>query len=345
MVLATHRRQAVGGAQGGVGTPRFCLIGGTGRSGTTVLAKILALHPALADVPEWRFLVDPDGLMDFYAAFKGSWSPYLYDVKLRRLTRLLRRVGRHRRLSRVWDLVVRSTRVNRLVGRHLVAPYASINVSQHCPRFQRFVDALLEDLGGFRYEGDWVGSELLQRSQLSFASAGNGEGLGASIAAFYRRVAVDVVTRQGAQCYLEKNTWNILWFDHILEVLPEATLVHIHRDPRDVVASYTRQRWAPSDPVQAAYFYKDIMERWWVVRARTPERSWMEVSLASLVEEPQRTLESICDFWGLDWDDALLSVDLTRSNAGRWRREFSLAQQRQVCRILEPVLAALRYDS
>ena len=50
---------------------------------------------------------------------------------------------------------------------------------------------------------------------------------------FYRDFASDVTTHQRVPHFLEKNTWNILYFDRLLELVPEARLVHVRRDPRD----------------------------------------------------------------------------------------------------------------
>ncbi|MEP5072315.1 MAG: sulfotransferase, partial [Crocinitomicaceae bacterium] len=56
---------------------RIVFIGGTGRSGTTVLAKILSSHPNMMAFDfETRFLVDPDGLLSLFHTWNNNWSPY-----------------------------------------------------------------------------------------------------------------------------------------------------------------------------------------------------------------------------------------------------------------------------
>ena len=58
------------------------LVGGTGRCGTSILKEILATHPNAASLPfEYRFIIDPDGIIDFYASYTATWSPYIADRK------------------------------------------------------------------------------------------------------------------------------------------------------------------------------------------------------------------------------------------------------------------------
>ena len=66
------------------------LIGGSGRSGTTILSRIFAQHPDICIAPEFRFLIDPDGIIDFYSTVFQSWSPYHFDFKVKRLEENIR---------------------------------------------------------------------------------------------------------------------------------------------------------------------------------------------------------------------------------------------------------------
>ena len=321
----------------------ICLIGGSGRSGTTILKEIFVRHPDVAFIPEWRFSIDPDGAIDFFNTFSAGWSPYLFDVKLRRLERLLKDIGRRNRLYTYLRRVPGYTRLTRKIPYKLVSRYSHLSIADDCPNYFELVDQLIEQLLDFRYRGTWAGADFLQEASMSYGSPVKMDELACILGGFIRQVAWSIVQHQNARHYVEDNTWNILWFDKLLQLMPEAKLVHVYRDPRDVVASYTKRSWTPSDPVQAAKFYQDIMERWWMVRQNVPQHSFKEISLEDLVANPKPVLENICAFWGIEWSEALLTTDLSRSNSGRWRRDLTGQQQEQICAILVEQLARLGY--
>ena len=87
--------------------PNICLIGGTGRCGTTILKQIFQAHPEVAKIPEWRFAVDPDGILDFYSSLSQNWSPHLFDVKLKRLYKLLQQTGQQNIPAKYFRLLLR----------------------------------------------------------------------------------------------------------------------------------------------------------------------------------------------------------------------------------------------
>ncbi|MCP4370151.1 MAG: sulfotransferase [Deltaproteobacteria bacterium] len=322
----------------------YCLIGGSGRSGTTILKKIFAQHPDVAYVPEWRFTIDPDGLIDFYNTFSTGWSPFLVDVKLRRLERLLKDIGQsNRSISSHIKRIPHYIKLEQQIPYKLVPKYVGLSIVDYCPNYLDLVDQLIRNLAAFRYQGSWIGAELLLDRNISYSSPYRTDDLAHILGEFIRQMSRCAVENQGAKYYVEDNTWNILWFDKILKLVPEAKLVHIYRDPRDVVASYTKQRWTPSDPVQSAQVYQGLFERWWQVRQSLPPESFAEISLESLVADPKLVLRQLCELWEIEWHKSLLETDLSHSNSGRWKRDLTLNEQQQVSEILAEQIVKLGY--
>jgi hypothetical protein len=325
----------------------LCLIGGSGRSGTTVLQQVFTTHPRVAGLSsEARFLTDPGGVVDFFNTMTAGWSPYGFDADVRRLETLLRTLGHDRKLARLigrW-LGQRSVRqpgapshpagLRRRLARSALArlrpPYWEVGLSASCPSYLALVDELMDRLIEFRFAGRWMGTPLRQKSQILYGPAEVGDAL----RMFSRRFVRCVCEGQGATHLVEDSPQNLLAFGGIWRLLPESRLLHVHRDPRDVVASYLRQRWSPSEPEKAARFYVGIMRRWDVVRAELPEGTFKEIALETLVREPEPVLRQICEFWNLPWDEALLEFDLTHSNSGRWRTDIPRGAIRQVSAIL-----------
>jgi len=332
-----------------------CLIGGTGRSGSTILRQMFARHPQVATLPtEARFLTDPDGIIDFGDAMRASWSPYLFDAKVKRLESLLRAVGSSPRIPRIAGKRDRARgsqvaggsqgpagrlgHLRRMVGDsalvRLRPRYWSVSLEDVCPSYHGLVDALVGRLVEFRFAGRWTGMPLGEASSIHFG----GPDVEGPLREFCRAVIACIAEEQEATHFVEDTPFNLLGFDRIRDLLPESRLVHIHRDPRDVVASYLEKRWSPSDPRLAARDYATMMDRWHTIRESLPEDSYIELPLTTLVEEPQATLRRICEFWNLEWHPSLLEVDLSRSHTGRWRTDIPARDHAAVNEILAPYL-------
>ena len=315
-----------------------CMIGGSGRSGTTILKTIFANHPSCVRVPEYRFSIDPDGLIDFYSSFDAQWSPYHFDVRLTRLESLLRDCGRNSFVYRLMAFLGQKYAFDRFFSRTVIPRYAGIAYSRECPSYDRRVDELMQRLVTIRYAGHWNGSRLFSQKMMHFREGETRNQVKLILRDFWRAVINDTCEFQGRGVFIEDNTWNILCFKTILELLPEAKLVHVMRDPRDVVASYTKMRWAPTDPIDAAAWLKSITDQWSVMRSELPPHKFLEIRLEDLVDEPQHNLQKVCEFWGVRWDDCLMKTDLSKAHVGRWRRDLSREEGDEVSRMLETAI-------
>lgn len=113
-----------------------------------------------------------------------------------------------------------------------------------------------------------------------------------------------------------KTPCHLMWLDALLEVFPDALLVHTHRNPTTVLASVsslmTTIRSAVSghiDPVAVGREQLDAwtwgMERVMAVRDRLPSDRVVDVMFEDTVAHPVETVEKVYAHLGLDYTPAV----------------------------------------
>ena len=290
-------------------------IGGTGRCGTNIMKEILTLHPKVASHPfEYRFIIDPDGVIDFYTTALNCWSPYLIDQKLRRLESFLMVLAK------------------RYEGKEI---YVEWELDKHLPGYEEAIRELMDGLVDFKYSGVHYG--LSEQRDIYFMGYKEKRELSRILGVFIRKLIDGYLERECKEVYVEDNTFNILFAREILELLPEAKFIHMVREPRDVIASMGKQRWTPKDRIKAARWYKEVICRINSVKKEIPPGSLVITDLYELVDDAEKILTEICEFLVIPFSDKMLDIDLSSSHRGRWREEFSVEELDAIRRILEAV--------
>lgn len=147
--------------------------------------------------------------------------------------------------------------------------------------------------------------------------------------AFYRLYA----RRFGKNRWGDKTPGYVLHITDIAEALPEAHVIHIIRDGRDVTLSWRQHWFAPSQEI------KVLAEHWrhHVMEGRQQGsrcRHYLEVRYEALVRNPADVLEEVCAFLELPYMDQLeryheTAMDRLQEHGGRRSRDGSLVISRE----------------
>ena len=184
---------------------------------------------------------------------------------------------------------------------------------------------------------------------------------------FLRIVMEAIARKQGVQRWAECTPLHLLNLPLIKKVVPDALIIHIIRDGRDVTASLHRIGWIrpwPWDRSRAA-LAPAIFWRWIVSKGRRYGQAmgndYMEVHYEEVVQNPREALARIGKFieQDLDYDRiqqvALGSVHDPNSSfrgdgkeaeaktIGRWRASFTAEQIRDIESIQGDLLEATGY--
>jgi len=171
---------------------------------------------------------------------------------------------------------------------------------------------------------------------------------------FLRILMETIARKQGVERWAESTPLHLLYLPQIKKLFPNALVIHIIRDGRDVTASLHRIGWIrplPWDRARA-FLVPAIYWRWMVNKGRRHGKSlgadYMEVHYEDVVQNPRETLARIGKFieHDLDYDRiqqvALGSVNNPNSSfrgdgketeaatIGRWKRMFTPAEVRDL---------------
>ncbi len=162
---------------------------------------------------------------------------------------------------------------------------------------------------------------------------------------------LDPVARAaGKPGWVEKSTQTVVAAPVLLAMFPDAGIVHVVRDGRDVACSIARMPWGPDTVPEGIEFWAHRLRRAEVGTRGAPPDSILVVHLEDLVMlDRDRSYERLLDYLGLDDEPemrAFFDSELTpeRAHLGRWRTELGAAEQEQVTSLYREVLRQLHAE-
>ncbi len=160
---------------------------------------------------------------------------------------------------------------------------------------------------------------------------------------FLRTMMSAIADQQGVPRWAETTPEHLLYLAQIKRAIPDALVLHIVRDGRDVALSMARQGWIRPFPWDRGRdsLVAGLYWEWIVRKGRETSKLWahdyLEVSYEELLAAPQKTLDRVGRHIGqrLDYEQILRvgigSVSQPNSSfsaaggsfVGRWKNHFS----------------------
>tara|TARA_B110000503_G_C7168631_1_gene423168 strand:- start:5290 stop:6198 length:909 start_codon:yes stop_codon:yes gene_type:complete len=278
-------------------TPIFS--GGTGRSGTTIVGKLLSRHSQVkcGKPYEIRFMTEIFSLTDLAYGMRSFDKAEI--SRKRRLHLKLRPLDSYEvRLKKFEDLMLGHwyTRDNRLEKKS----------GLHRDISKRTLKSLLSDL---RYDAK--------------------QDLEGACRDFFAEFVLAQNHYAGETNWMDTSPPNIMNAKNIFRLLPSAKFIEMQRNPLDTIASVMREKWGPSD--------FDSTAKWWVRRTEAaasaleniPRDQKLIIQLEDLViHDRDATHQKILDFLDLEDENEVRDFFNSQMNAqnlneNRWMKDFS----------------------
>lgn len=101
---------------------------------------------------------------------------------------------------------------------------------------------------------------------------------------------------------------NINYASTLLQVFPDAQVVHLIRDGRAVANSIMPLDWGPNTVIEAASWWKEIVGQGLALEDTFPPDRIVRVRYEDLVFEPEATVSQLCDALRLDYEPKMLTA-------------------------------------
>jgi hypothetical protein len=271
--------------------------GGTGRSGTTIIANLLHKHPNVhASSPrEIRYLTDRRGLLDlnFGRPLAFETNRHEFATRLKLDFRVL--MGRDTRQDmfmkqmhgRWWNEQGKKGK-----PRGLIQGITSDKLDEALDRFERNRPA-----------------DAIAASRELFFELSEGQ-----------------IKKPSVKHFVDSTPLNIQNADRISRLLPESLFINMIRDGRDVALSVSKERWGPNSPEDALDWWQARIERSARALSNIPKQNYLTLRLEDLIErEREETYQKVHIFLDLpesnelrDYFEQILTSE--KMSRGSWSK-------------------------
>ncbi len=286
-------------------SPIPVFVGGTGRSGTTVMGDLLGKHPDVrTSTPiEIKFLSNRSGLLDVVFGREdvilrssGRISVFHFRTFRKRKKREKERLHtiwtefEDQVWNKWWDIDAPPPH-----GRGLISGISRSNL-------EKLMVALRRDL---KINRIWAARKFMRKF-------------------------IALQDEAGPEKYwVETTPMNIPTADKLLKLFPNALFITMIRDPRDVIASLLTKNWGPTTPMEGLTWIEKRLSDGHKALKAVPARQKITIALEDLaIDNREETYRKLTNFLGIT-DAPLMrkffQEELTPENAtsGRWKKEIS----------------------
>lgn len=111
--------------------------------------------------------------------------------------------------------------------------------------------------------------------------------------------------------YNKKNRWGdksdtLLYMDIINKLFPECQFIHIIRDGRDVALSVMKQKWGPSNIVDAAQWWRDNLCLGRSMGAMLCDNRYLEIRYEDLISNIEMIVKNLCKYLNVKFSPLML---------------------------------------
>ena len=282
---------------------RPVFVGGTGRSGTTVMGDLLGFHKDIrTSVPiEIKFLANKSGLLQLvFGRDTPSNQPKISVFNLR--AQRIRRISEKAKFAKIevefldriwnswWDIDAPPPH-----GRGLQS-----GISKQ--RLEFLINRLISNL---RINRVWAARRFMR----DFISSQN--------------------DHAGQKYWVETTPLNIAQARRILKLFPDALFINMVRDPRDVIASLLTKNWGPTTPLEGLEWIEKRLRDAHEALAHIPANQKITIALEDLaINNRTQSYQALLKFLNLGDDAGMKEFFETHLSAeaamsGRWKQEIA----------------------
>jgi hypothetical protein len=280
-------------------------IGGTGRSGTTVLGDLLNEHSLVrtSNPTEIKFLANRGGFLD---VIFGSMNSQLENRE--KISIFHYRTYRQRAQK---DLQQRRERFDEFVNKIWEKWWEIDAPAPHGPGLHAGIDKqdLQKLLANY--------SKNIKRNPIQQARK-------------FMESFINLQKDQKAEKYWAETTpMNISYSHRLIKLFPEAKFIVIRRDPRDVIASLLTKDWGPNTPLEGIEWIESRLRADNDALKAIDPKQVLVIHLEDLVtNSPNETYSKLLDFLELQDEPAMRKFHTTKmttenASSGRWKNEIN----------------------